>query len=84
MAYLARRIALGVLTLWLISLATFMLLRIAPGDAVTAAIARSPGEGGLAAADIAKLRQELGLDRFCERGKCSELFPYGAVSVGPG
>lgn len=63
MAYLARRIALGVLTLWLISLATFLLLRVAPGDAVTAAVARSPGEGGLAAADIEDLRRELGLDR---------------------
>ncbi len=63
MAYLARRIALGVLTLWLVTLAAFVLLRIAPGDAVTAAIARSPGEGGLAAADIEELREELGLNR---------------------
>lgn len=63
MVYLARRIALGVLTLWLITLAAFLLLRIAPGDAVTAAVARSPGEGGLAATDIDKLREELGLNR---------------------
>lgn len=63
MAYLARRIALGVLTLWVISLVVFVLLRIAPGDAVTAAVARSPGEGGLAAADIEVLREELGLNR---------------------
>ena len=63
MAYLARRIALGFLTLWLISLAAFLLLRIAPGDAVTAAVARSPGEGGLAASDIEQLREELGLNR---------------------
>lgn len=63
MSYLARRLALGVLTLWLISLAAFMLLRIAPGDAVTAAVARSPGEGGIARIDAEKLRRELGLDR---------------------
>ncbi len=63
MAHLARRIALGFLTLWLISLAAFLLLRIAPGDAVTAAVARSPGEGGLAASDIEQLREELGLNR---------------------
>ncbi len=63
MAYLARRLALGALTLWLITLAAFLLLRIAPGDAVTAAVARAPGEGGLAAADIDQLRKELGLDR---------------------
>lgn len=63
MAYLARRLALGALTLWLLTLAAFLLLRIAPGDAVTAAIARAPGEGGLAAADIEQLRRELGLDR---------------------
>ena len=63
MAYLARRFALSVLTLWLLTVATFFLLRIAPGDAVTAAVARSPGEGGLSAADSADLRKELGLDR---------------------
>lgn len=63
MSYLARRLALGVLTLWLVSVAAFALLQIAPGDAVTAVAASSPGEGGIDAADLDLLRHELGLDR---------------------
>ena len=63
MAYLARRIVLSVLTLWLLTLVSFFLLRIAPGDAVTAVAARSPGEGGVATADLEELRRDLGLDR---------------------
>ncbi len=63
MAYLARRLALGLVTLWLVTLAAFLLLRIAPGDAVSAAVARSPGEGGVSSADLDQLRRELGLDR---------------------
>ena len=61
--YLARRIGLGLLTLWLVTLVAFLLLRIAPGDAVSAAIARSSGEGGLSGGEIERQRRELGLDR---------------------
>ena len=61
--YLARRVGLGILTLWLVTLAAFLLLRIAPGDAVSAAIARSSGEGGLSGEEIERQRRELGLDR---------------------
>lgn len=61
--YLARRAGLGLLTIWLVTLAAFLLLRIAPGDAVTAAIARSPGEGGLSGEGIERQRRELGLDQ---------------------
>ena len=63
MGYLARRAGLGLLTLWLVTLAAFLLLRIAPGDAVSAAIARSSGEGGLSGEEIDRQRRELGLDR---------------------
>ena len=63
MSYLARRLVLGLLTLWLVTLASFVLLRMAPGDAVSAALATSPGEGGLSQAQIDRQRQELGLDR---------------------
>jgi peptide/nickel transport system permease protein len=51
------------LTLWLITLAAFLLLRIAPGDAVTAGLGSSSGEGGLTAEQIDQQRRELGLDR---------------------
>jgi peptide/nickel transport system permease protein len=60
---LPRRFGLGLLTLWLVTLAAFLLLRIAPGDAVSASIARSSGEGGLSGKEIDRLRRELGLNR---------------------
>lgn len=63
MAYVARRLVLGLVTVWIVTVAAFLLLRIMPGDAITASIARSPGEGGLSAAEMEALRQELGLDR---------------------
>jgi peptide/nickel transport system permease protein len=62
-AYIARRAALGLLTLWLVSIAIFGLIRVAPGDAVTAALALAPGEGGLTAEQIEQRRNELGLNR---------------------
>jgi peptide/nickel transport system permease protein len=62
-AYLLRRVLLSVLTLWAISLLAFALLRMAPGDAVTAALAVAPGEGGLSQAQIDQRRRDLGLDR---------------------
>ena len=61
--YLARRAALSLLALWLVSVGVFVLVRIAPGDAVTAALAMSPGEGGVSAEELEQRRRELGLDR---------------------
>jgi peptide/nickel transport system permease protein len=63
MTYFARRLVLGLATLWLVTLVSFMLLQVAPGDAVSAAVAGSLGEGGLTAAQIDQQRRELGLDR---------------------
>lgn len=59
-SYIARRIAQGLLVLWLVSFAVFSLVRILPGDAVLmqldAAAAVTPEQ-------LARARQELGLDR---------------------
>ena len=63
MTYLARRLALGLFTLWLVTLVSFVLLQVAPGDAVSASLANSPGEGGLTRTQIDEHRRELGLDR---------------------
>jgi peptide/nickel transport system permease protein len=63
MKYLARRLVLGLFTLWLVTLISFVLLHVAPGDAVSASLAHSPGEGGLTEAQIDEHRRELGLDR---------------------
>jgi peptide/nickel transport system permease protein len=63
MTYLAHRLALGLFTLWLVTLVSFVLLHVAPGDAVSALLANASGEGGLTGAQMDDLRQELGLHR---------------------
>lgn len=63
LSYILRRLALSVLTLWLVSVAAFVLLRVAPGDAAVASLAMSPGEGALSPEDLARRRHDLGLDR---------------------
>ena len=45
--YFLRRAGLSLLTLWLLTVIAFVLLRVAPGDAVVASLARSPGESAL-------------------------------------
>lgn len=62
-AYLARRLLLALFTLWLVTVVVFLLLRVAPGDAVVAAIAQAPGEGTLSAEQIDARREALGLNR---------------------
>ena len=61
--YLVRRAALSAITIWVVTLIAFVLLRVAPGDAVLAAMARSPGEGTLSAQQMEDRRAALGLDR---------------------
>ena len=62
-AYLARRLLLALVTVWLVTVVIFLLLRVAPGDAVVAAIAQAPGEGTLTAEQIDARREALGLNR---------------------
>jgi peptide/nickel transport system permease protein len=59
-AYILRRLLLNIPVLLLVSMAVFMLVRILPGDEITARVAES---GNLRPGDIAKLRQTLGLDK---------------------
>ena len=40
-----RRSVSSVITLWVVTLIVFFLLRVAPGDAVIGALSQSPGEG---------------------------------------
>ncbi|MCH7735667.1 MAG: ABC transporter permease [Chloroflexi bacterium] len=61
--YIARRLALAILTLWLVTIIIFVLLRVAPGDAVVAAIAQAPGEGALTVEQVDERREALGLNR---------------------
>jgi peptide/nickel transport system permease protein len=56
--YLAARLALAPLMLWLIATLVFLLLRVAPGDPVVALLGPRAPEAARAA-----LRSQLGLDR---------------------
>jgi peptide/nickel transport system permease protein len=62
--YIARRFGLGLFTLWAISVLTFMIIQLPPGDFVSTYIA-SVGESGgeTSAATVARLRADYGLDQ---------------------
>jgi peptide/nickel transport system permease protein len=60
----ARRLALGALTLWAISVLAFIIIQLPPGDFVTTYVARLSESGGTSAlGEIAALRQAYGLDQ---------------------
>lgn len=59
-SYILRRLLLNIPVLLLVSMAVFTLVRILPGDEVTARVAES---GNLRSADIAKLKHTLGFDK---------------------
>ncbi|HEU5159410.1 MAG TPA: ABC transporter permease [Streptosporangiaceae bacterium] len=62
--YIARRLALGVLTMWAISVLSFVIIQLPPGDFVTTYIARLSESGGSAAlGEVAQLRAQYGLDQ---------------------
>ena len=61
--YLASRLLLTLVGLWLVTVVIFLVLRVAPGDAVLAAAAQAPGEATLTLSQIESQRAALGLDR---------------------
>ena len=61
MSRLSRRVALAAITVWLVSAAVFLLMRLGPGDPVSAALSR--GDGGMEGARAEQLREDLGLNR---------------------
>src|SRR5262252_8888576 len=58
--YVIRRLLLAIPVLLLSSLIVFGLMRVMPGDALTALMAES---GNVSARELQKLRKDLGLDR---------------------
>lgn len=62
--YMARRLSLGLFTLWAISVLTFVIIQLPPGDFVSTYIA-ALSENGLHASDdaIERLRADYGLDQ---------------------
>ena len=62
--YLLRRLLQGLLTLFLVSIVIFVILRVAPGDVADLIVSGGDGSGlGIAAQEREELRATLGLDR---------------------
>jgi peptide/nickel transport system permease protein len=61
--YIARRLGLGVFTMWVISVLSFVIIQLPPGDFVSSYIARvAQSGGGQATASVAQLRADFGLN----------------------
>lgn len=64
LAFLVRRLLMAVLTLWAISVLTFVIIQLPPGDFVTAYIAQLQSTGSAVSAQEAEnLRAQYGLDQ---------------------
>lgn len=62
--YIARRLGIGLLTIWAISVLSFVIIQLPPGDYVTTYLARLASQGtGSAADEAARLRSSYGLDQ---------------------
>src|SRR5213083_2189211 len=77
--YILRRLFLAVPVLLLASLIVFGLMRVMPGDALTALMAES---GNVGEKELAKLRKDLGLDRPYHEQYA--LWVWQMVSLNPG
>src|SRR5260370_1234674 len=77
--YVIRRLLLAIPVLLLSSLIVFGLMRVMPGDALTALMAES---GNVGARELAKLRKDLGLDRPYHEQYL--IWVWQMVSLNPG
>ena len=64
LAYLVRRLILALLTIWAVSVLSFVIIQLPPGDYITSYIAQMSASGGSVSEQEAEaLRSEYGLDR---------------------
>jgi peptide/nickel transport system permease protein len=64
LAYLIRRLILAVLTMWAVSVLSFVIIQLPPGDYITTYIAQMSASGSFVSAQEADaLRQQYGLDK---------------------
>ena len=61
--FTARRLAIGLITIWVISILSFVIIQLPPGDFVSTYIARLQRTGGVSADTAARLRAAYGLDQ---------------------
>jgi peptide/nickel transport system permease protein len=89
LTYLVRRLLLAAITVWAITVVTFIIMQLPPGDFVDAYVAQSSAMGSsISAAEADAMRQAYGLDRpfyiqylkwmsFVARGEFGLSFEYG-------
>jgi peptide/nickel transport system permease protein len=64
LAYLGRRLLLAVLTVWAVSVLSFVVIQLPPGDYISSYIAQMSASGSFVSAQEAEaLRQQYGLDK---------------------
>jgi peptide/nickel transport system permease protein len=64
LAYLARRLLLAILTIWAVSVLSFVIIQLPPGDYLTSYIAQMSAAGGfISQEEVDALRREYGLDQ---------------------
>src|SRR5437879_9074505 len=64
LAYLVRRLFLAVLTVWAVSVLSFVVIQLPPGDYISSYIAQMSASGSFVSAQEAEaLRQQYGLDK---------------------
>src|SRR3989441_8625160 len=64
LSYLVRRLFLAVLTVWAVSVLSFVVIQLPPGDYITSYIAQMSASGSFVSAQEAEaLRQQYGLDK---------------------
>ncbi len=64
LAYIIRRLILAVLTTWAVSVLSFVVIQLPPGDYITSYIAQMSSSGsGVSAEEAEALRQQYGLDK---------------------
>ena len=80
LSYLLRRLGLAVITTWAITVVTFIIMQLPPGDFVDAYMAQSAAMGSaISAAEAAAMRHAYGLDQsvWVQYGKWLSLVAHG-------
>jgi peptide/nickel transport system permease protein len=82
--YLARRLGLALITIWAITVVTFIIMQLPPGDFVDAYMAQSAAMGtSITAAEAAAMRHAYGLDQsiWVQYGKWLWLVLHGEFGI---
>jgi peptide/nickel transport system permease protein len=63
-SYMIRRLLIGIFTVWVVSILSFIIIQLPPGDAISTQIAKLEQEGDMISdAEAEALRRQYGLDR---------------------